>query len=90
MVSSICLRATIFQNPEGTLWTHYIHPFGGLYKRFSAISDGYISFALNTNNDRFLPHPSYVIIHSRPTISQSQLGYLTAQLRLSRLNVEVE
>jgi hypothetical protein len=22
MASSICLRATIFQNPEGTLWTH--------------------------------------------------------------------
>jgi hypothetical protein len=22
MVSSICLRATIFRNPEGTLWTH--------------------------------------------------------------------
>jgi hypothetical protein len=22
VASSICLRATIFQNPEGTLWTH--------------------------------------------------------------------
>jgi hypothetical protein len=22
MASSICLRATIFQNPEGTLWSH--------------------------------------------------------------------
>jgi hypothetical protein len=22
MTRSICLRATIFQNPEGTLWTH--------------------------------------------------------------------
>jgi hypothetical protein len=24
LASSICLRATIFQNPEGTLWTHCI------------------------------------------------------------------
>jgi hypothetical protein len=24
VASSICLRATIFQNPEGTLWTHCI------------------------------------------------------------------
>jgi hypothetical protein len=24
VLSSICLRATIFQNPEGTLWTHCI------------------------------------------------------------------
>jgi hypothetical protein len=24
VASSLCLRATIFQNPEGTLWTHCI------------------------------------------------------------------
>jgi hypothetical protein len=24
VASSICLRTTIFQNPEWTLWTHYI------------------------------------------------------------------
>jgi hypothetical protein len=27
VASSICLRATIFQNPEWTLWTHYIFLF---------------------------------------------------------------
>jgi hypothetical protein len=26
MASSICLRATVFQNPEWTLWTHCISP----------------------------------------------------------------
>jgi hypothetical protein len=25
VANSICLRATIFQNPEGTLWTHCIY-----------------------------------------------------------------
>jgi hypothetical protein len=25
VASSICLRATIFQNPEGTLWTHCMY-----------------------------------------------------------------
>jgi hypothetical protein len=25
VANSICLRATIFQNPEGTLWTHSIY-----------------------------------------------------------------
>jgi hypothetical protein len=34
--SSICLRATIFQKPEGTLWTHYTHK-GGEYLDFLTV-----------------------------------------------------
>jgi hypothetical protein len=35
--SSICLRATIFQNPEGTLWTHCITLYAYNTKPFIVI-----------------------------------------------------
>jgi hypothetical protein len=31
VVSSICFRATIFQNPEGTLWTYGIMSWCSTY-----------------------------------------------------------
>jgi hypothetical protein len=35
MASSICLRATIFQNPEGTLWTNGITDKGKKKRYFT-------------------------------------------------------
>jgi hypothetical protein len=35
--SSICLRTTIFQNPEGTLWTHCI--MVEMHRRFRGSSE---------------------------------------------------
>jgi hypothetical protein len=60
VASSICLRATIFQNPEGTLWTHCIKKMYGLNNIksvfFSSLFN--LSFITISNNVNLLQNLS--------------------------------
>jgi hypothetical protein len=64
VASSICLRATIFQNPEWTLWTHCM--FVSWYWNLNKIKKNFRSFAVICRN----PHVASSIC-LRATIFQS-------------------